>query len=134
MTIDVSNDRVMGFIESRSSVTAQQIDDFVSTAFEGGITYWCFRAEPNCDTWPDGVDYASQCLTRGYGIVLYDSEDVTDEGNPSEYILTLSNMLSGIQMFCDLHNKSYNMLCEDYDASDADCIVQYALFGKLVYG
>jgi hypothetical protein len=26
------------------------------------------------------------------------------------------------------------MIHPDYDASAADCIVQYALFGKLVYG
>ncbi len=73
-------------------------------------------------------------MSRGYDIALVDAEEDDEHGVPVEYMLTLSALIRGIQMFCDIHGKNYNIIHDDYDASDADCMVQYALFGKLVYG
>jgi hypothetical protein len=126
--------RIVGTFTSTVEVSAEDIDNLVSAAFEGGITYWCCQAKPYVDTWPNEVEYVSQCLSRGYDIALYDAEDVCDDGSPSEYILTLPAMIRGIEKYCDLHGVSFSDLCEDYDGEAADCIVQYALFGKLVYG
>jgi hypothetical protein len=126
--------RIVGTFTSTVEVSAEDIDNLVSAAFEGGITYWCCQAKPYVDTWPNEVEYVSQCLSRGYDIALYDAEDVCDDGSPSEYILTLPAMIRGIEKYCDLHGVSFSDLREDYDGEAADCIVQYALFSKLVYG
>ena len=139
MTIDVlDKSKVIGHIDTRVEITVQDIDDIMSTALEGGITYWCCEAYPygynDGKQWPEGVDYTSQCLSRGYDIALVDAEEDDENDIPVEYILTVSAMIRGIQMFCDIHHKHYNIIREDYDASDADCMLQYALFGKLVYG
>jgi hypothetical protein len=139
MTIDyLDKSIIIGYIESKMGITVQEMDDIISTALEGGITYWCCDAYPygykDSKKWPEGVEWTSQCLSRGYDITLVDAEENDENGIPVEYILTVAAMIRGIQMFCDIHGKSYNIVCEDYDAADADCMVQYALFGKLVYG
>jgi hypothetical protein len=139
MTIDVlDKSKVIGHIDTRVEITVQDIDDIMCAALEGGITYWCYEAYPygynDGAKWPEGVDYTSQCLSRGYDIALVDSEEDDEHGVPVQYMLTLSAMIRGIQMFCDIHHKHYNIISEDYDSLDADCMVQYALFGKLVYG
>lgn len=129
---------IIGYIDARMGITVQEMDDILVTAFEGGITYWCSEAYPYgydlSKEWPEGVEYVSQCLSRGHDIALVDAEEDDKNDVSVVYILTLSAMIRGIQMFCDVHGKNYNIVCEDYDASDADCMVQYALFGKLVYG
>ena len=134
----VDKSKVIGYIDTRMEITVQDIDDIMSAALEGGITYWCCEAYPygyeDGNKWPEGVEYTRQCLARGYDIALVDAEEDDKNGIPVKYILTLSAMIRGIQMFCDIHGKNYNIVCEDYDALDADCMVQYALFGKLVYG
>ena len=139
MTIDVlDKSKVIGHIDTRVEITVQDIDDIMCAALEGGITYWCCEAYPygyrDGKEWPEGVEYTSQCLSRGYDIALVDAEEDDENDVPVEYILTLSAMIRGIQMFCDIHHKHYNIIREDYDSLDADCMVQYALFGKLVYG
>lgn len=130
--------KVIGQLSAKIDITVQEMDDIISTALEGGITYWCCEAYPlalkHTNKWPEGVEWASQCLSRGYDIVLVDAEEDDENGIPVEYILTLDDMIRGIQMFCEIHGKHYNILRDDYDASDADCMVQYALFGDLVYG
>ena len=130
--------RTVGSFTTKINVSAIDVDNIMSAALEGGINYWCCEAIPwvfKCNNaWPDDVDYTSQCLSRGYDIFLVDAEEDDDNGNPVEYILTLSAMIRGIEKYCDEHSVSYYDLREDHDAEAADCIVQYALFGKLVYG
>ena len=126
--------RTVGSFTTKINVSAIDIDNFLSAAFEGGITYWCFAAQGNFEGWPEGVEYTSQCLSRGYDIFLYDAEELDDHGNPKKYLLTLSALIRGIEKYCDEHSVSFYDLREDCDAEAADCIVQYALFGKLVYG
>jgi hypothetical protein len=137
MIIDVDK-KVVGHIDFRVEITSQDIDDIMSAALEGGINYWCCEAYPygynDGKQWPEGIDYTSQCLSRGYDIALVDAEENDENGVPVQYMLTLSALIRGIQMFCDIHEEGKNMIHPDYDASAADCIVQYALFGKLVYG
>ena len=131
MSIDVEN-KVIAQLQVKVELTTRDIDDLLSCAFEGGINYWCSRAYPygyNDEIWPDVVNWTSQCLARGYDIALVDAEEIDENGNPVEYVLTLSAMIRGIEMFCDLHDRGYNI--DKYDAGDADCIIQFALFGEV---
>ncbi len=104
-------------IESIRTVTQEQIDDVVTTALEGGITYWCDQAITDVDL---GDNYLSEMLTRGAAISLHDRE--TDEW----HTLTLEELLKALgDMQFDFDN---------YDSLDVDCVIQKAIFGEVVYG
>lgn len=113
-------------------VTQQDIDDIMCAAFEGGITYWCYRAEV-----VGGYKgkYASEQISRGGKVRLYDSvEDAV-------YELTLEDFLNGITKAIeenwydnyDWHDGSSIDTC-NVDAEVADTIIQLALFDEVVYG
>ena len=52
-------------------VTDQDIDDIMSAVLDGGITYWCCRAEVVGDYLGE---YASEQISRGGTLRLHDSE------------------------------------------------------------
>lgn len=113
-------------------VTAEDIDDIIATAFEGGINYWCKEAEVVGDYLGE---FASDQISRGGVVRLYDAE------NDDVYELTLDKVLKAIQRayserwFCDYEwcngetIDTYNV-----DAMVADAIVQLALFDDVIFG
>lgn len=120
-TIDVSRE---------VKLTKENIDDIMASALEGGITYWCKKAVVVDDYLGE---YASEQISRGGTLRLYDSEE--DE----VYELTLEKFLNGFALAC---RKGYG---EDWidgidvdtcqiDAIGADTIVQLALFGEVQFG
>lgn len=145
-------------IKSEATVTDNDIAYWVITAFEGGISYWCGQSE--CverdanGQWQTLSDdrYESFRLDgcgpytnpefwdndkRGYR--LFDAEDMS----PFPKVLTLASLLKATQ-YQPKHQKGVSdnwfrkvvdrFLSEDYDAADADCLVQVAIFNELVYG
>ena len=119
--------------------TSEEINDLVSTALEGGINYWCGGAikVKNEDGTYKGIAkedehkivYASDLIGYGGELVLYDIED------ESEYwTLNVQKMISGIQLHCTHRGIPLSTLMDNYDADDADCIVQYGLFNEIVFG
>lgn len=119
-------------VTSTIKVTAQDIDDIMSSALDGGITYWCTE----CTVVGNYLgEYASEQISRGGELLIYDYE----EGVYRK--LTLEKMLNGIKMayenccypdyeWCD----GKELDCCQIDAEVADCIIQYALFNDWVYG
>lgn len=114
-------------------VTAQDIDDIVATAFEGGINYWCGSARVVGDYLGE---YASEQISRGGEVILTDFEDEEEE-----YTLTRSKLLKGIKLAIDRdYYSDYEWVYGDeldpcqIDAEVADTIIQLALFGEIVYG
>lgn len=113
-------------------VTQEDVDDIMAGALEGGITYWCCKAEVVEDDYYG--EYASEQISRGGSLRLYDNED--DE----QYILTLDKFLKGLRLaikdgygndwFSDDARLDYAMI----DGEAADIIVQMALFGEVVFG
>lgn len=111
------------------SVTAQDIDDIMVSALEGGINYWCIEAEV---VGPYLGEYASEQISRGGELILH---DVEGEKNT----LTLAKFLTGLQNWAAGDYQHYGALkdgkvdtCE-IDALCADTIVQLVLFGEVVY-
>ena len=113
-------------------VTQEDIDDIMCSALEGGITYWCRKAEVVGDYLGE---YASEQISRGGTLLLYDAEE--DE----VYDLDLPNLLNGIKQayegnwfaeygWCD--GKTIDT-CQ-VDAEVADVIVQLALFDEVIFG
>jgi hypothetical protein len=105
-------------------ITSEQIDDILTDAFEGGSTHWINRIRVFEKNFFD-ADYASEVVSRGGGVWLqYDNGD----GN-LEVLLTREKFLKGLAMAI---GRGFNL--EDYDGNDVDMVVQYAVFGELVYG
>lgn len=118
------------------NVTDQDIDDILSAAFDGATTYWCRKVEVVGDYLGD---YASDQISRGGTLKFYDSE------NDEVYELTKDKFLNGLRLFLNTpttfgrvvyfnSQDEFCLECGEIDGADADDIVQYALFGEVVYG
>ena len=124
------------------------LHDIFTTAIEGGINYWCrvARYHWSVDDKGDERDYA-------FFAEVLDSEDEDedeDEALPPRRRIDAEVILRGLVAYASmppterrypLREKAIRLLmggevadAVDYDAEDADCIVQMGLFGKLVYG
>lgn len=107
---------VKKYYEFTSKVTEQQVNDIMSKALLG-CGYWADEADvPNNEKL-----FASEALTQGFDVKIHDAEE------DKWHTLTLTKFLKGLSLA-----KNHNF--EDYDMYDAEQVLQYALFGKLIYG
>lgn len=100
----------------KTTITSEQIDDIMTSALEGGISYWCNQVKVKGNY----EGYASDQISKGGVLKLRD-----DDGK--WHILTKAKFLKGVSL-----HKNHDF--DNYDATDADSIVQLAIFGELVYG
>ena len=116
-------------IEMDVSLSQQDIDDIMTAALEGGICYWCGRAEVVGEYLGE---YASDQISRGGSLILYDAE------SSDKWELTREKFLKGVELYFKdgswITVDNYTIDVCDIDGSAADCIIQYALFGELVFG
>lgn len=114
------------------TVTAQDIDDIMCTALEGGITGWCCAANVVGDYLGE---YAHEQISRGGKLELCDAE------SDDKWVLTRDMLLSGIKQWaewggdpCLAIRGNGTLDTSEIDAEIADMIVQYAVFGEVVFG
>lgn len=111
------------------NLTQQDIDDIMVAALEGEINYWCREAEVVGEYLGE---YASDQISRGGSLILHDAE------SSDKWELTLEKFLNGVKLYfedgCHVQVEDNCIDAGDIDASDTDCIVQFALFGKVVFG
>lgn len=122
------------------------LHDIFTTAIEGGINHWCrvARYHWSVDDKGDERDYA-------FFAEVVDNEDDEDTSPPrhridAEVILRGLVALASMpptkrQRRYPLREKAIRLLmggevadAVDYDAEDADCIVQMGLFHNVIYG
>lgn len=113
----------------------QDIDDIVCSALEGGITYWCKRVEV---VGKYRGEYASDQISRGGELILYDAEsDDKWTLNKAKFINGLLRYVKSDPTIIDFSNHldcgNIIDVC-NVDGSIADEIIQYALFGTIVFG
>ena len=123
----------MYIIEIRKTVVVsnQDIDDIMCTALEGGITYWCNKVKVIGEYLGE---WAHEQISRGGVLMVHPDDEAPRE-------LTKEKLLGGIKQAIEAGVYSeyewYDANGIDtcnIDASVADCIVQLALFGEIVYG
>lgn len=122
-------------VQMTVSVTAQDIDDIMANALEGGINYWCTEAEvvEECRV----ADWGHEQIARG-GKLLLHLDEPFDEKGTEVYELTLDKLLYGIQVW--LANGGASAVTDEsidtcqVDDVASDSIIQYAVFGELVFG
>lgn len=106
-------------------IDGKLIDDILCTAFEGGCNYWAESV--SIVRKAEGAKYASETVSRG-GILHIIEQD--PHGEDPEHTLDLKKMLKGLGLYVQQGGE----LDPGMDASEADQVLQYALFGKTIYG
>lgn len=109
------------------TITQEEIDDILATAFEGGIAHWCDGIRILEPAVEKGVKYFSDVLTRGGTLALHDIEEYV----PSTGTYGKWHKLDLPMLLRALEDKPFNV--DNYDAADADILVQRAIFGEYVY-
>ena len=119
-----------------TKLTEQDIDDIMVSALEGGISYWAYRAEVVGEYLGE---WASEQISRGGSLEIYLYEPF-DAENTKMYTLTLDKFLSGFELWVKNNDTDGAILpdghvdCGNIDSIRADAIVQYSLFGDIVFG
>lgn len=108
------------------AVPAQAIDDVLCSAFEGGSNYWISSIE-ELETRPSTAESISDVLSRGKVLII---NVVGDE----RYDLNVHMFIRGAMEYARATGRWVLTEECDHDATDADCVLQYALFGEVVYG
>ena len=113
------------------ALSDEDIDDIMSAALDGGITYWCGKAEVVGEYLGE---YASEQISHGGTLRLYEIEEAEDV-----YDLTLDKFLMGLRMWIEKERafqltRAGRLDVRQIDAPAADAIIQYALFCDIVYG
>lgn len=116
-------------------VTDEDIDDIMVSALEGGINHWCAEAKVQGEYLGE---FASDQISRGGTLLLYDA-------NERKYVeLTKEKFLIGLKhylkhplyddtVYPGTHEDRFLVDCTLIDAPVSDMIIQYALFGEVVY-
>ena len=116
-------------------VTHEDIDDIMVSALEGGINHWCAEALVQGEYLGE---FASDQISRGGTLLLYDAKGKKYEE------LTKEKFLAGLKRYLEhpiyedtiyqgTHEDRYLLDCTLIDAPVSDMIIQYALFGEIVY-
>lgn len=121
--------KVLFTISIPQPVTAEEVDNVLVAAFEGGINYWCDKARPKDNNFK-GAELASGVVSRGGTVLLY----YNDGTDCVTAILDLLAVRRGIPLLLAKAGMTWREWYENHDAGAADCFVQYAVFGELVYG
>lgn len=124
-THELTNEAKALTFEVKATVTAEQIENIIVNSLEAQSTYWLGldNTTPEWDNEPDDLptsQYATQLILEGKTLTLYDIEDESEI-----WTLTLDKLLKGISI----------AMCNSEDIEDeSDSVMQYALFGELVFG
>lgn len=117
-------------------LTEEDIKDILCSCIEGGSNYWC-QIQNDGEEW-DEVEKElpedstiEDCIMAlwGKGYVLH----VVDVEEYGEYDITFENFLDAIQSVIDDGTWDGEDVC-DVDGCVGDCIMQYAVFGEVIYG
>ena len=127
----------MNKITRTVEISDELIEDILCTAFEGGITYWAdnISCEDNKDMKKvGGCKHEYLTKTKKKDAVMY-IHDISDE---QKHPITKKSIIDALQKM-DSPEYKYTkalsrILNEQYDADDADIVVQTACFGEVVYG
>jgi len=126
----------------------EEVIDILTTALEGGIAYWrCL--DNTCPTWKKarkqveaakGDDYyiedvMLQVLENGDDVIFIDAEQDPDDANSDKYTLNMDKFKQGLVLFTQNRGNPQKILADGaFDAVEADCLIQYACFGDIIFG
>jgi hypothetical protein len=122
-------------------VDEQRLGDLLCCGMEGGINYWAavagyvkpaaltFRTDP--EHVYRHIDYP---MNKGGAVIIQVEDEYAVDGK-TRFKLTRAKLLKGlVAMQRECPNQFSNWLRENDDAATGDCLIQCALFGKLIFG
>ena len=119
--------RYIGAVKKVVRVSMEDVQEVLIGAFEGGSNYWLGKVKVKDKDYKGGK-YASDVIGLGGELIL-----TTTEGE--KHTLTQEKMIKGIQIYLDSTNlQNFPFEETNPDGFTYDNMVQYALFGELVYG
>lgn len=124
--LEFSNDYVVGLV--KIPITEADIENIIVSSFEGGSNNW-LGVDNSTPEWKDKPKdmpistWATKLLLERKTVKLYDIEEGI------EWILTLQMVLNGIKQ--NMTERQSNK--DTWDSTDADCIMQYAIFDEIIF-
>tara|TARA_R100001015_G_C4634182_1_gene200208 strand:- start:106 stop:525 length:420 start_codon:yes stop_codon:yes gene_type:complete len=131
-------------------LSVQDMMDLLCTAFEGGVNYWVtsiFGEGGDTSKLPEGrtkVEHEYEWLAIGGRLTIgWKGEDLDNHFELNHGFLYQRNLQRGlqhwiyrnsVQVYYDGARRDTALDLGNIDAGDADEIVQFALFGELVFG
>ena len=116
----------------KTYLTEEDIDGIMSCALDGGITaMWCARVEVVGEKYLG--EYASDQISRGGELRFYDRE------SSETWVLNRAKLILGIEMAVmkgygwSWFDENGKLDIFNIDANEADTMVQFALFGEVVF-
>jgi len=137
---------VVGEVMCPTTITMEDVINVAITALEGGIGYWSrmtspfrhyqtegrFTIEPNDSDTFDEPGTETWC--EHIGLVTATEHSHDNDLDVREFEVTPHLILAGIGAYCRDRNLDPRALLEDLDADGADGIIQFAMFGEVVFG
>lgn len=126
--------KVVGTAKIELALTEEDIETIIVNGLEGGIGYWA-GLDNTGEAWeaiPKDEPYstwATKILLEGGTVKLYDVEDAEDD---TDWTLTLDKIIKGFEL--NYKERPHDNDIENGDATTYDCIIQYAIFGEVVFG
>lgn len=136
-------------IEMNVKFDDEFLENILITAFEGGSNYWINSIDisnPNGSIEPKDVatsEWAFDALKCG-GFVDIDHGDYLNGGEKEINRINLSDLIHGVNKFVnnytmklsdtDIFDNEFALDAGQFDADMADQILQYAVFGDVIYG
>ena len=127
----------MNIINIRREISDEMIEYLLCSAFEGGITYWAnnISCEDNKDMKKVGGwkhEYLTNTKKKDAVMYIHDTE------SEEKYPITKKSIIDALQKM-DTPEYKYTkaldrILNGQWDAYDADIVVQTACFGEVIYG
>ena len=122
-------------------VGEEKIAELFSTAFYGGVNYWCSRCIN--DSIPKEIkeynlsyeDELAKCLFTypDYSFKIMEGDEYDD--SIDVHSITLDKIQNGLnKMAIDSPEIMSSFLEDGFDAQIADCVFQYIVFGEIIYG
>lgn len=116
-------------VKIKVKITKQDIGDILTTAFEGGIGYWCKKVE----TMSGSTDYAEiiSAVVKGSAVRFYEID------SDNSWLLGKASLRKGLSKYFQEFNSNciYSGTIDtgEIDSDDADTIIQLALFNEIVF-
>lgn len=123
---------ILGSFRKTVDVTASDVEAVVVNCMEGGSIHW-LGLDNTTDIWkkkPKGIPlstWVTQMLLEGETINFYDVED-----KANTFTLTLPKLIEGFKL--NAEHRPFDCDLDNGDATTSDCILQYGVFGEVVYG
>lgn len=118
----------------RDKITAENVDDVMTTAAYGGITYWADEPTPEDFAGAKPGEHTIREKETGKVFQLSPNKIRQAIVEVAEGMHTNDTIRDYVRSAFDYWTEEDGIDCGDIDADAADCIVQVACFGEVVYG